>query len=73
MTGPFDGGVRKQVGRVTNAVHSPRLERNIGYAWVPNEAAETGTKLDVETPIGSAVAEVVPLPFHDPSKEIPKA
>ena len=28
-----DGAV---VGKVTSACHSPRLERNIGYAWVPN-------------------------------------
>src|SRR6476620_10150357 len=27
-----DGAV---VGKVTSACHSPRLERNIGYAWVP--------------------------------------
>lgn len=63
----------RRVGRVTNAVHSPRLEKNIGYAWVPIEAAAKGTKLDVETPVGSAVAQVVPLPFYDPTKEIPKA
>lgn len=63
----------KVVGKVTNAVYSPRLERNIGYAWVPIELAERGTKLDIEAPFGRAAAEVVPLPFLDPNKEIPKA
>ena len=61
-----------RVGRVTNAVHSPRLGKNIAYAWVPVELAEHGTKVDVGTPVGSVPAEVVPLPFFDPNKEIPR-
>ncbi|HLB62850.1 MAG TPA: glycine cleavage T C-terminal barrel domain-containing protein [Actinomycetota bacterium] len=61
------------VGKVTNAVHSPRLDKNIAYAWVPIELAGHGTKLDVETPVGPAAAQVVPLPFLDPNKEIPKS
>lgn len=60
------------VGRVTNAVYSPRLERNIGYAWVPIELADLGSKIDVESPVGTYAAEVVPLPFYDPAKELPK-
>jgi len=66
----FDGEV---VGKVTSALFSPRLEKNIGYAWVPVERAEPGTKLVVETPLGDAPAEVVPMPFVDPKKEIPKS
>lgn len=66
----FDGEV---VGRVTSALYSPRLEKNIGYAWVPVERGELGTKLVVETPRGDAPAEVVPVPFVDPMKEIPKS
>ncbi len=62
----------RQVGRVTNAVHSPRLERNIGYAWVPIELAEVGTEIEVEAPFGTAPARVVSLPFLDPKKDIPK-
>ena len=58
---------------MTNAVHSPRLERNIGYAWLPIELAEVGTKIAVEAPFGSATATVVPMPFFDPKKEVPKA
>ena len=63
----------RQVGKVTNAVHSPRLERNIGYAWVPIELAEVGTKIDVEAPFGTASTQVVSIPFFDPQKEVPKA
>jgi len=66
-------GDGRRVGRVTNAVHSPRLERNIGYAWVPIELAELGTRIEVETPLGTAPARVVPMPFFDPKKDIPKA
>ncbi len=62
----------RQVGKVTNAVHSPRLGRNIGYAWVPIELADAGSKIEVEAPFGTAAARVVALPFHDPNKEIPK-
>jgi aminomethyltransferase len=61
------------VGKVTNATHSPRLNKNIGYAWVPIELAGHGTTLEVEAPFGIVSAQVVPLPFFDPSKEIPKA
>jgi aminomethyltransferase len=61
------------VGKVTNAVHSPRLERNIGYAWVPIELAEHGTELELDTPVGTAAARVVPMPFFDPNKDVPKA
>ena len=63
-----DGAV---VGRVTSACHSPRLERNIGYAWVPTELAAKGTRLDVESEWGSRTATVVPMPFIDPEKTIP--
>lgn len=63
-----------EVGYVTNAVWSPRLAKNIGYAWVPIELSEPGTVLEVEWPFGPPVkAQVVPIPFIDPNKDIPKA
>jgi glycine cleavage system aminomethyltransferase T len=62
----------ERVGHVTSAVWSPRLRRNIGYAWVPVEASSLGTRLVVETPLGEAPAVVVPKPFVDPQKEIPR-
>ncbi len=63
----------RPVGRVTNAVHSPRLKRNIGYAWVPVELSELGAKVEVEAPFGTAPTRVVSLPFFDPKKEVPKS
>jgi aminomethyltransferase len=53
-------------------VWSPRLEKNIGYAWVPIELAREGSALEVDWPFGGPVdAAVVALPFVDPRKEIP--
>jgi glycine cleavage system aminomethyltransferase T len=63
----------KGIGKITSALYSPRLEKNIGYAWVPVEHAGPGTTLTVETPAGDATAAVVPMPFVDPTKEIPKS
>jgi glycine cleavage system T protein len=63
----------ESVGNITSALYSPRLEKNIGYAWVPVDRAEVGTTLTVETPAGDASATVVPVPFVDPTKEIPKS
>jgi aminomethyltransferase len=60
-------------GRVTSAVYSPRLEKNIGYAWLPVEHTELGTNVTVETPDGAREATIVPLPFFDPEKQIPKS
>src|ERR687888_516344 len=34
----------ERVGKVTSAVYSPRLEKNIGYAWVPVELSDLGTE-----------------------------
>lgn len=64
------GGLR--IGEVTSACHSPRLDRNIGYAMVPLAYAEQGTELVVDTQHGRQDAIVVPKPFLDPGKEIPK-
>ena len=62
-----------EIGTVTSAVWSPRLERNIGYAWVPVELSAYGTRLEVETPDGAHDATVVSMPFIDPGKRIPRS
>ncbi len=62
-----------QIGRVTSACYSPRLEKNIGYAMVPIEQAGLGTELTVDAPSGETTATVVRKPFFDPKKEIPKS
>jgi len=63
-----DGAV---VGKVTSAVYSPRLERNIGYCWLPTDLSTIGTVARVDTEWGERTATVVEMPFVDPSKQIP--
>ncbi len=63
----------ERVGRVTDAVWSPKLERNIGYAWVPIELSAPGTKIDVESEQGELTVTTAEIPFVDPKKEVPAA
>jgi aminomethyltransferase len=63
----------REIGKITSACHSPRLEKNIGYAMVPIEFEALGTEFETETPSGRTWARVVEKPFIDPSKEIPKS
>jgi aminomethyltransferase len=61
-----------EVGRVTDAVWSPGLERNIGYMWVPIDMAEPGTRVDVITEDGLELAAIAAaIPFVDPQKKVP--
>jgi aminomethyltransferase len=67
---PVHAGGR-EVGKVTDAVWSPRLERNIGYVWVPIELAEPGTPLDIESEGGPLAGRTAAIPFIDPNKQVP--
>lgn len=77
LTGPnttfwpihHDGAV---VGKVTSAVYSPRLEKNIALAMVAIDHSTVGTKLVVETKDGHCDAEICETPFYDPKKTITK-
>jgi glycine cleavage system aminomethyltransferase T len=63
-----------RVGHVTDMVWSPRLERNIGYVWIPIGLAEPGTAIQVGADGGSRrTARTAGLPFIDPNKRIPAA
>jgi glycine cleavage system aminomethyltransferase T len=64
-------GGGEAIGRVTSAIYSPRLKKNIGFCWVPTDLAKGGTKLSVESEWGRRSATVVPMPFVDPDKRIP--
>jgi aminomethyltransferase len=61
------------VGKVTSAVYSPRLKKNIALALVSVDCAALGTALDVSLPSGSVRATVVERPFFDPKKSITTA
>jgi glycine cleavage system aminomethyltransferase T len=65
----FDGDGR--IGKVTSAIYSPRLQRNIGFVWLPAALSVTGTRVTVQTEWGERMATVVEKPFVDPAKMIP--
>src|SRR5207244_4672023 len=79
--GPIDFNMTKwtvtaggrPVGRVTSAIHSPRLKANIGYAMLPIIHADLGTELTVDHPDRPRTATVVKKPFIAPAKEIATA
>ena len=52
-----------KVGFVTNAVHSPRLDRNIAFAMIDVPFDANDTVLTVETVEGARSAERTTLPF----------
>ncbi|MBV1787156.1 glycine cleavage system protein T [Marinobacterium sp. D7] len=63
----------QSVGKVTSAIFSPRLEKNIALAMVSADVAEIGTTLEVDMPNGKRTATVVERPFFDPNKKIAAA
>ncbi len=62
-------GVR--VGKVTDAVWSPGLSKNIGYVWVPMELSQPGHVIDVDCEHGPVTGRTAAIPFVDPRKERP--
>lgn len=58
------------IGKVTSAIYSPRLGRNIALAMVSAEHAHLGAQLEVVTGSGSSMATVVERPFYDPRKQL---
>ena len=59
-----------QIGKVTSAVYSPRLKKNIALAMVNIKNSQIGTDLEVETNKGKFTAKIVEKPFYDPKKKI---
>jgi aminomethyltransferase len=64
----------RAVGTVTDLIWSPRLEKNIGYVWVPSGLADPGHDLEIEAPDGGRWAgRTAAIPFIDPKKRVPLA
>ena len=61
------------IGKVTSAVYSPRLDRNIALAMVAVDCAVIGSEVEVITPSGPTRATVVERPFYDPKKSLAAA
>ena len=60
-----------EVGKITSAIYSPRLEKNIALGMVSVEFSTLGTELKIVTETGVRSGVVVQKPFFDPQKQIP--
>jgi glycine cleavage system aminomethyltransferase T len=58
------------IGKVTSAVYSPRLKKNIALAMVSIEQSEMDNELKVYTNEGIFDCKIVEKPFYDPKKKI---
>jgi aminomethyltransferase len=59
-----------EVGYITSAVYSPRLDKNIALAIMDVECSAIDTTGEVNTPEGNYPIKVVQKPFYDPKKKI---
>ena len=60
----------KVIGKVTSAVYSPRLKKNIALAMVESAHSALGTTCDIQLPGETRSGTIVPKPFYDPKKQI---
>ena len=60
----------KVLGKITSAVYSPRLKKNIALAMVSIDSSELGTDLEVEMPLKKNKVTIVEKPFYDPKKKL---
>ena len=58
------------IGKVTSAIHSPRLKQNIALAMVGVDHSAIGTQVMIETGQDTRSATVVEFPFYDPKKTL---
>lgn len=67
----YRGG--RQVGKATSTTWSPTLKKMIALASVSRESSARGTTLSMEVTVEAVrhtvSAEVVPLPFFNPSRK----
>ena len=60
----------KTVGKVTSAIYSPRLKKNIALAMVDLKVSELGQSLDILIDKDIRQSVVVEKPFFDPKKSL---
>ena len=62
----------KKIGKVTSAVYSPRLKKNIALALVKSQYAKIGSRFKIGINDAFINCEQVSLPFYDPKKSLAK-
>ena len=60
----------KIIGKVTSAVYSPRLKKNIALAMVDINYSAIGMEIDVVIDNKNFNCEIIEKPFFDPKKKI---
>ena len=60
----------QNIGKVTSAVYSPRLKKNIALGIVSIENCEVGNCVDIKMLDTTNKATIVEKPFYDPKKQI---
>ena len=60
----------KKIGKVTSAIYSPRLKKNIALAIVEINNSEIGNNLKVIIDDDEVSSKVIEKPFYDPKKKI---
>ena len=60
----------KKIGKVTSAVYSPRLKKNIALAMIEINQSKVGNNFKVMTDGGEISCTIVEKPFYDPKKKI---
>ena len=60
----------RNIGKVTSAVYSPRLKKNIALAMIEIEQSEIGNELKSNTNEGIFNCKIVEKPFYDPKKKL---
>ena len=61
---------QKNIGKITSAVYSPRLKKNIALAIIDIDHSNLGQKLKVKIDENVINCSVVEKPFFDPKKKI---
>ena len=60
----------KKIGKITSAVYSPRLKKNIALAIVDIKYSKIGSKLETLIDNLKVDCEIIEKPFFDPKKKI---